>query len=215
MFLDEPTTGLDPRSRLSLWELIRELRSEGTTHLLTTQYLEEADNLADRIAVIDLGTVIAEGTSDELKDEIGGEVLELHVADKAETEKAAVAARRASAPASTRSTARPGSSGSTPVTTAPAWSSRAVRRLDESKIWVADLALHKPTLDDVFLQLTGRTAEEVEEEDFVEPQKKQRPRTQEAAGAGARAAGGRLVSAVALTRPPAGSRMRARASPTV
>ena len=77
LFLDEPTTGLDPRSRLGLWELIRELQAEGTTLMLTTQYLEEADNLADRIAVIDLGTVIAEGTSDELKDKVGGEVLEI------------------------------------------------------------------------------------------------------------------------------------------
>src|SRR5881296_3279914 len=83
LFLDEPTTGLDPRSRMDLWAMIRELVNEGKTILLTTQYLEEADNLADRIAVIDLGTVIAEGTSDELKDQIGGEVLELHVQDRA------------------------------------------------------------------------------------------------------------------------------------
>ncbi len=78
--MDEPTTGLDPRSRLVLWELIQDLQKGGTTLLLCTQYLEEADNLCDRIAVIDLGTVIAEGTSIELKDKIGGEVLELHVA---------------------------------------------------------------------------------------------------------------------------------------
>src|SRR5262249_57798234 len=82
LFLDEPTTGLDPRSRIDLWAMIRELVQEGKTILLTTQYLEEADNLADRVAVIDLGTVIAEGTADELKDQIGGEVLELHVQDR-------------------------------------------------------------------------------------------------------------------------------------
>ena len=81
LFLDEPTTGLDPRSRIDVWDFVRELQAEGTTLLLTTQYLDEADRLADRIAVIDLGTVIAEGTSDELKDRIGGEVLELHVED--------------------------------------------------------------------------------------------------------------------------------------
>src|SRR5687767_13424043 len=82
LFMDEPTTGLDPRSRLVLWELIRDLQKEGTTLLLCTQYLEEADQLCDRIAVIDLGTVIAEGTSEELKNKIGGEVLELHVAQE-------------------------------------------------------------------------------------------------------------------------------------
>ena len=106
LFLDEPTTGLDPRSRIDLWELIRELVREGTTLLLTTQYLEEADQLADRIAVIDLGTVIAEGTADELKDQIGGEVLEVHVADTTQAA-APRTPRRASAPASPASTRRP------------------------------------------------------------------------------------------------------------
>ena len=91
LFLDEPTTGLDPRSRADVWEFIRELQNEGATLLLTTQYLEEADQLADKIAVIDLGTVIAEGTSDELKDRIGGEVLELQVADPADADRAAAA----------------------------------------------------------------------------------------------------------------------------
>ena len=84
LFLDEPTTGLDPRSRIDVWDFIRELKDEGTTLLLTTQYLEEADQLADRIAVIDVGSVIALGTSDELKDQIGGEVVELHVQDRAD-----------------------------------------------------------------------------------------------------------------------------------
>ncbi len=84
LFLDEPTTGLDPRSRIDVWEFIRELQNEGTTLMLTTQYLDEADQLADKIAVIDVGTVIAEGTSDELKDQIGGEVLELHVEERSD-----------------------------------------------------------------------------------------------------------------------------------
>src|SRR6266550_7856237 len=91
LFLDEPTTGLDPRSRMDLWAMIRELVQEGRTILLTTQYLEEADNLADRIAVVDLGTIIAEGTSDELKAMIGGEVLEIHIEGRDELERAAIA----------------------------------------------------------------------------------------------------------------------------
>jgi ABC-2 type transport system ATP-binding protein len=179
MFLDEPTSGLDPRSRLSLWEMIRDLRSEGTTLLLTTQYLEEADNLTDRIAVIDLGTVIAEGTSDELKNRLGGEVLDLHVSDKAETEKTAgILAGIGSGdhvvdPSTGLVRIHAGTDGTGVVF-------EAVRRLDESKVWIADLALHKPTLDDVFLQLTGRPAEEVEEEDFVEPEKKGRRRRKQA-----------------------------------
>ena len=94
LFLDEPTTGLDPRSRIDVWDFIRELQSEGTTLLLTTQYLEEADVLADRIAVIDVGSVIAQGTSDELKDQIGGEVLELHVEDRDDTSRRGRGARR-------------------------------------------------------------------------------------------------------------------------
>ena len=93
LFLDEPTTGLDPRSRIDVWEFIRELQDDGTTILLTTQYLEEADQLADRIAVIDLGKVIAEGTSDELKDQIGGEVLELNVENTAQIAEAVEALR--------------------------------------------------------------------------------------------------------------------------
>src|SRR4051812_48053614 len=93
LFLDEPTTGLDPRSRIGVWEFIRELQADGTTILLTTQYLEEADMLADRITVIDLGKVIAEGTSDELKDQIGGEVLELTVENTSQTSEAVEALR--------------------------------------------------------------------------------------------------------------------------
>src|SRR5207237_1458513 len=91
LFLDEPTTGLDPRTRLEMWDVIRELVSDGTTLLLTTQYLEEADNLADTIAVIDGGRVIAQGTSDELKDRVGGEVLAIVVADRANVDRTAAA----------------------------------------------------------------------------------------------------------------------------
>jgi ABC-2 type transport system ATP-binding protein len=158
LFLDEPTTGLDPRSRIGLWEMIRELQREGITLLLTTQYLEEADTLADQIAVIDLGTVIAKGTSDELKDQIGGEVLELHVADREQTGAATtVLAGIGGAPVIDDSAG----SFKIPVGVEGAsLLSEVVRRLDDAGIKLADLALHRPTLDDVFLSLTGHTAEE-------------------------------------------------------
>jgi ABC-2 type transport system ATP-binding protein len=168
LFLDEPTTGLDPRSRLALWEMIRDLRREGATLLLTTQYLEEADNLADRVAVIDVGQVIAEGTSDELKNQMGGEVLELHVAEKGETAKAAEILTGVGAGEhvvdleSGLVRVQAGTDGTSVVF-------EAVRRLDDARIWVADLALHKPTLDDVFLTLTGHAAEqEAEDEETAE-----------------------------------------------
>jgi ABC-2 type transport system ATP-binding protein len=159
LFMDEPTTGLDPRSRLVLWELIRDLQKEGTTLLLCTQYLEEADSLCDRIAVIDLGTVIAEGTSEELKDKIGGEVLELHAAAQdlpraAETLRG-LGAGEASIDDEQRLLRVPvGSEGAKVLL-------ETVRRLDDTDIAIEDIALHKPTLDDVFLSLTGHKAEEV------------------------------------------------------
>jgi ABC-2 type transport system ATP-binding protein len=159
LFLDEPTTGLDPRSRADVWEFIRELQKEGTTLLLTTQYLDEADQLADRIAVIDLGKVIAEGTSDELKDRIGGEVLEIHVEDRAEIARAAeallgVGAGEAHVDADTAIIRVPvGDAG-------PAVLLESTRRLDERKISLAGFALHRPTLDDVFMSLTGHAAED-------------------------------------------------------
>jgi ABC-2 type transport system ATP-binding protein len=162
LFLDEPTTGLDPRSRMDVWAFIRELQADGTTLLLTTQYLEEADQLADRIGVIDVGTVIAEGTSDELKERIGGAVLEVHVVDRAETGRAA--------------TALAGVGREEPTTDAEAGLIRipvgtdgsvaligCVRRLDDASVVLADVALHRPTLDDVFLTLTGRAAEDERE----------------------------------------------------
>jgi ABC-2 type transport system ATP-binding protein len=175
LFLDEPTTGLDPRSRIDVWEFIRELQSEGTTLLLTTQYLEEADQLADRIAVIDVGTVIAEGTSDELKDRIGGEVLELHVDDPADLARVSTALTGIGAGAPTvdedaRLVRIPvGSDGFDALRD-------SVRRLDEGRIWVADIALHRPTLDDVFLSLTGRGAEEGTPDGDAEAQPSRRKR---------------------------------------
>jgi ABC-2 type transport system ATP-binding protein len=170
MFLDEPTTGLDPRSRIDVWAFIRELQDEGTTILLTTQYLEEADQLADRIAVIDLGKVIAEGTSDQLKARIGGEVLVVNVEDPAETAHAAetlvglgTGTPNVDAEAG-RITLPVGDQGSVVVLD-------SMRRLDERKIPLAGFALHRPTLDDVFMALTGRAVEDGPE---PEPQKKGR-----------------------------------------
>ena len=167
LFMDEPTTGLDPRSRLVLWELIRDLQKEGTTLLLCTQYLEEADQLCDRIAVIDLGTVIAEGTSEELKDKIGGEVLELHVAaddlSRAAETLRGLGSGEPTTDAETRLIRVPvGSEGPTVLL-------ETVRRLDDVDIAIEEIALHRPTLDDVFLSLTGHAAEIALEED-VEPE---------------------------------------------
>ncbi|HSL10512.1 MAG TPA: ATP-binding cassette domain-containing protein [Actinomycetota bacterium] len=159
LFLDEPTTGLDPRSRMDVWAFIRELQADGTTLLLTTQYLEEADQLADRIAVIDVGTVIAEGTSDELKERIGGAVVEVHVEDRARTADAAVALKGVGREEPTSDLdaglvrVPVGAEGSRALT-------ETIRRLDDADIVVADVALHRPTLDDVFLSLTGRAVED-------------------------------------------------------
>lgn len=159
LFLDEPTTGLDPRSRIDVWEFIRELQNEGTTLMLTTQYLEEADMLADRIAVIDRGAVIAEGTSDQLKDQIGGEVLELRVADRTDVARAVqtldgIGIAEANVDVDEGRVRLPvGAKGHSTLLD-------SVRRLDETDIVLADIALHRPTLDDVFLALTGRGAEE-------------------------------------------------------
>ena len=161
LFLDEPTTGIDPQSRIDLWDIIKDLVTSGTTVLLTTQYLDEADQLADRIGVIDNGKLIAQGTGNELKDQMGGSVIELQVADDVRDDAIeALAAVSTEAPtfdlyhASLRLPAPDGSQTLLNV----------VRRLDERGIAVQDIALHKPTLDDVFLTLTGRGAEEAEAE---------------------------------------------------
>ncbi|NLV81175.1 MAG: ATP-binding cassette domain-containing protein [Rhodococcus sp.] len=156
LFLDEPTTGLDPRARLGLWDIIEQLVARGTTLLLTTQYMEEAERLADRIAVIDRGAVIARGTADELKSLVGGERLELVVSDDTQLGDAVaeltplaagdirVESTRVIVPAS----------GGTEMLVA------ALGRLTEAGIGVTDVTLRRPTLDDVFLTLTGHEAEE-------------------------------------------------------
>jgi ABC-2 type transport system ATP-binding protein len=156
LFLDEPTTGLDPRSRLGLWETIEGLVAEGTTVLLTTQYLDEADRLADTIAVIDQGKVIAEGTSDELKDRIGGERLEIRLDDGADFE----AAERAVAPMSDEPPIVEDGLVKLSIRERSGSIVEAVRRLSEAGVGVDDLAIRRPTLDDVFLTLTGHVAEE-------------------------------------------------------
>jgi ABC-2 type transport system ATP-binding protein len=159
VFLDEPTTGLDPKGRLEMWDVIRELASDGTTLLLTTQYLDEADTLADSIAVIDGGRVIAEGTSDELKDRVGGEVLSLRIADRSKVPEAAgvvcmLGPGGGTADNQTGDITLPVGTEGTSILT------EAVRRLDDAQIKLADIALRRPSLDDVFLALTGHAAEE-------------------------------------------------------
>jgi ABC-2 type transport system ATP-binding protein len=174
LFLDEPTTGLDPRSRMDVWEFIREMQTEGTTLLLTTQYLEEADQLADRIAVIDVGSVIAEGTADELKDRIGGEVLEIHVVERDDISRVEELLKGlGSGDAMTDGDQR--SIRLTVGREGPASLLESVRRLDGSDVALADIALHRPTLDDVFLSLTGRmAAEEAAEPDAAAQERRGR-----------------------------------------
>jgi ABC-2 type transport system ATP-binding protein len=164
LFLDEPTTGLDLRSRIGLWEAIEALVSEGTTVLLTTQYLDEADRLADRIAVIDHGLVIAEGTPQELKDRIGGERIEIHLCDDGRGNEAVAALASI---ASDRPFLEDGSV-RVPVAERRGSIAEAVRRLDDAGIAIDDISVSEPTLDDVFLNLTGRATEPETEEAEVE-----------------------------------------------
>jgi ABC-2 type transport system ATP-binding protein len=162
VFLDEPTTGLDPVSRRGLWQTIEDRVAEGTTVLLTTQYLDEADRLADRIAVIDQGQVIAEGTSDQLKDRIGGERLEVQLEQPREHAEVAVAALSAMCqepPVLEEGFVR------MHVRERDGIIAEAVRRLDKSGVAIADIAVQRPTLDDVFLVLTGHAAEPKEDEE--------------------------------------------------
>jgi ABC-2 type transport system ATP-binding protein len=164
LFLDEPTTGLDPRSRLSLWAVIEGLVAEGTTALLTTQYLDEADRLADTIAVIDHGRLIAEGTSDELKDRLGRERLEIRLDDDADPQVAV----RALAPMSDEPPVAEAGLVTVSVRERSGAIVEAVRRLSEAGVGVDDLVIRRPTLDDVFLALTGHGAQEDSEEQDLE-----------------------------------------------
>jgi ABC-2 type transport system ATP-binding protein len=158
LFLDEPTTGLDIRSRVELWVVIRELVAKGSTVLLTTQYLEEADQLADEIVVIDRGKAIAQGTSDELKAQVGGERIEVIVSEAdqvaaAEKVLQKYAVGEIQVNEATRTLHTPVSGGAVVL-------GRALRQLNTAKVSLSDIGLRRPTLDDVFLCLTGHTAEE-------------------------------------------------------
>ena len=154
LFLDEPTTGLDPRSRNEIWSIVRELVREGTTIMLTTQYLEEADQLADRIAVIDHGRVIAQGTGNELKDRVGGQILEVELTSAAQRDEAQSVLAGVGC-------GEPEPGGRPDELTLPAprdgleLIEDAAAALRHAGIGVSDLGLRRPTLDDVFLQLTG------------------------------------------------------------
>jgi ABC-2 type transport system ATP-binding protein len=160
LFLDEPTTGLDPRSRLGMWDVIRDRVREGTTLLLTTQYLEEADALAHSIAVVDHGRIIARGTADELKAQVGGERIEVVVHERADITRAATLltedgengdATECAIDEHTRRLTIPARGGAQRLI-------RVLRDLDEAHIPIDDIGLRRPTLDDVFLALTGHTA---------------------------------------------------------
>ncbi len=159
LFLDEPTTGLDPRSRLALWDVIKRLVAGGTTVLLTTQYLEEADQLADNIAVIDEGRVIAQGTSDELKLLVGGQRVEVTVHDVADVERATgVLAPHVTGDIVTGADERTLVG---PVDNAAKSLQAVLKAMADAGIELNDAGMRRPTLDDVFLQLTGHKAEEV------------------------------------------------------
>ena len=160
LFLDEPTTGLDPRSRMELWRLIRELVGEGTTLMLTTQYLEEADRLADRISVVDEGRVIAEGTAAELKASLGATALEVGFADESE----AVRAAPLFEPFGSADPRREGTLVRLEVGDGPRALARVLGELDRQGLVPVSVALREPSLDDVFFALTGRPAEPREDE---------------------------------------------------
>jgi oleandomycin transport system ATP-binding protein len=170
LYLDEPTTGLDPRGRLELWGMIRDLVAEGTTVLLTTQYLEEADRLADEIVVIDHGKVIAAGTPQQLKTRVGGHVLQARPADPADLEKT----ERILADFAARGENTHSDGELVTVTIEDrAVLGEVVRRLDDAGIVVDDLSLRRPSLDEVFLAITGHLAEgEAESEDSGERSKR-------------------------------------------
>lgn len=154
LFLDEPTTGLDPRSRMALWEMIKELARNGTTILLTTQYMEEADQLADRIVVIDGGKVIAEGTADSLKSKVGADRLEIVIGKNSDFEKAKAivdGSKSLQADAERRTLSIASKGGVKKL-------KEILQEMESAKIEVETVSLHRPTLDDVFLTLTGHAA---------------------------------------------------------
>jgi ABC-2 type transport system ATP-binding protein len=157
LFLDEPTTGIDPRSRIDIWALIRELVEDGTTILMTTQYLDEADQLAAQIGVIDRGHLIAEGTPEDLKDRLGGSVVEVVVDDSSREQAvkllSAVNGHDATFDAASKRITLPAPKGAETLMA-------AVRSLDGAGITPNDITLRRPTLDDVFLAYTGKTVEE-------------------------------------------------------
>jgi oleandomycin transport system ATP-binding protein len=161
LFLDEPTTGLDPRGRSQMWDTIREVLAGGATVLLTTQYLEEADELADKVAVIDHGNVVASGTPTELKARIGSQTLQVRAADRTDTRQVADAVAMVVG-------TRPDISGDTGLVTAsitdPVMLPAIVRLLDDLGIVAAELALRLPSLDEVFLTLTGHPARDMDAE---------------------------------------------------
>ncbi|MFI0407785.1 ATP-binding cassette domain-containing protein [Actinomadura sp. 3N508] len=159
LFLDEPTTGLDPRSRNGLWDIVRGLTDDGVTVLLTTQYLEEADQLADDIVVIDRGQIIAHGTSDTLKSQVGGQVLEVRPVDAADQD---TVARIVGELAESVPEVRDGLV-STPITD-PQLMPAVVRRLDDAGVTVGELSLRKSSLDEVFFALTGHHTDDIDAE---------------------------------------------------
>jgi len=176
LFLDEPTTGLDPRTRLDLWDIIRELVAAGTTILLTTQYLEEADELANQIAVMNDGKIIAEGTANQLKDRLGGDVVEFELDDQTSGELALATVRKFAKKS-------PGYEPATKTVTVPVEDGSKslmsiVQALNDAKITPDSLSLHRPSLDDVFLTLTGeRTHEKIDPKSKSKADKKKRGRS--------------------------------------
>ena len=162
LFLDEPTTGLDPRSRLGMWDIIRSLAASGTTLLLTTQYLDEADELADEIVVIDRGLVIAAGTAEELKGRVGGDVVEFTVPDRSRVTDAVTAITKVGE-GEPHVDAETGVVGVGVGGRGSEALIEVVRGLDGAGVETRGLALRRPSLDDVFLALTGHAAEETEE----------------------------------------------------
>jgi len=170
VLLDEPTTGLDPRSRQELWRIVDELRRDGTTVLLTTQYLEEADRLAQRIAVVDRGRIAAQGTAAELKAAVGATILSVRLANgEAADDACAALAGLGAAEQPYMDSERELASGEIRLAVEhPGASAEAVRRLDARRVEIAALELHQPTLDDVFLTLTGHPAEERPAEQTLE-----------------------------------------------